>query len=418
MVACVGQQIISGHRVPNGFQDRSLPHFLKGSKDPPAKGFVRNSFYSGLVATEFLFHAISGREGLVDTAVKTAETGYMARRLMKVRSLFFRFGGRADLRSRRPSRISPVVTIAPFEAQLEESCSSSTETTDSTPRTSKATASPSTTLVPGVTLRYASSLESRTVLIFFRLLQYTKLKTSDVGLLPFEIMQLVDHEFASPYFTGACSPQFLADVRLYIDMSIVQPAAKYRVAYGMPAALTKLPATTDPFGSATGTSSRGPLREPTNAYVFAEAQKAIVNNKTKVTESQIRAFLQLCWTKYVRAKIEPGSSLHLLLSQHVANELLTGTAVGAIGAQSIGEPGTQMTLKTFHFAGIASMNITLGVPRIGEIINAAKTISTPIITSALTIDNDERSARIVKGRIEKTYLGDVRYFLSVRSSFR
>lgn len=86
MVACVGQQIIAGSRVPNGFQDRSLPHFPKGSKDPPAKGFVRNSFYSGLVATEFLFHAISGREGLVDTAVKTAETGYMARRLMKVRS--------------------------------------------------------------------------------------------------------------------------------------------------------------------------------------------------------------------------------------------------------------------------------------------------------------------------------------------
>ena len=69
--------------MPNGFQDRSLPHFPKYSKEPPSKGFVRNSFYSGLVATEFLFHAISGREGLVDTAVKTAETGYMQRRLMK-----------------------------------------------------------------------------------------------------------------------------------------------------------------------------------------------------------------------------------------------------------------------------------------------------------------------------------------------
>jgi DNA-directed RNA polymerase III subunit RPC1 len=84
MVACVGQQIIAGHRVPDGFQDRSLPHFHKKSKDPPSKGFVRNSFYSGLTPTEFVFHAISGREGLVDTAVKTAETGYMQRRLMKV----------------------------------------------------------------------------------------------------------------------------------------------------------------------------------------------------------------------------------------------------------------------------------------------------------------------------------------------
>ena len=53
--------------------------------------------------------------------------------------------------------------------------------------------------------------------------------------------------------------------------------------------------------------------------------------------------------------------------------------MGAFGAQSIGEPGTQMTLKTFHFAGVASMNVTLGVPRIKEIINASKTISTPIV---------------------------------------
>ena len=83
MVAVVGQQIISGNRVPDGFQDRSLPHFQKNSKTPQSKGFVRNSFFSGLSPPEFLFHAISGREGLVDTAVKTAETGYMSRRLMK-----------------------------------------------------------------------------------------------------------------------------------------------------------------------------------------------------------------------------------------------------------------------------------------------------------------------------------------------
>jgi hypothetical protein len=57
--------------------------------------------------------------------------------------------------------------------------------------------------------------------------------------------------------------------------------------------------------------------------------------------------------------------------------------VGAVGAQSIGEPGTQMTLKTFHFAGVASMNVTQGVPRIKEIINAAKNVSTPIITANL-----------------------------------
>ena len=81
--------------------------------------------------------------------------------------------------------------------------------------------------------------------------------------------------------------------------------------------------------------------------------------------------------------------------------------MGAVAAQSIGEPGTQMTLKTFHFAGVASMNITQGVPRIKEIINASKNISTPVITAELDIDSDPEVARIVKGCIEKTLLGEV-----------
>ena len=66
----------------------------------------------------------------------------------------------------------------------------------------------------------------------------------------------------------------------------------------------------------------------------------------KVSAEELTSFLALCAHKYCRATVEPG------------------TAVGAIGAQSLGEPGTQMTLKTFHFAGVASMNVTLGVPRI------------------------------------------------------
>lgn len=90
-----------------------------------------------------------------------------------------------------------------------------------------------------------------------------------------------------------------------------------------------------------------------------------------------------------------------------------GSTVGAVGAQSIGEPGTQMTLKTFHFAGVATMNVTLGVPRIKEIINAAKVISTPIISCKLVTNDSEASARIVKGRLERTHLGDVSIFLQL-----
>ncbi len=83
MIACVGQQIVSGSRIPNGFFTRTLPHFEHFSKYPAAKGFVSNSFFTGLTATEFFFHTMGGREGLVDTAVKTADTGYMQRRLLK-----------------------------------------------------------------------------------------------------------------------------------------------------------------------------------------------------------------------------------------------------------------------------------------------------------------------------------------------
>jgi len=70
-----------------------------------------------------------------------------------------------------------------------------------------------------------------------------------------------------------------------------------------------------------------------------------------------------------------------------------------------------MTLKTFHFAGVASMNITLGVPRINEIINATKVISTPIITTTLVNEEEVMSARIVKGRLETTLLGDISKYI-------
>jgi DNA-directed RNA polymerase III subunit RPC1 len=76
-----------------------------------------------------------------------------------------------------------------------------------------------------------------------------------------------------------------------------------------------------------------------------------------------------------------------------------------------------MTLKTFHFAGVASMNVTLGVPRIKEIINAAKVISTPIISCKLVTRDSEASARIVKARLEKTLLGDVGNFKSTVAVF-
>jgi DNA-directed RNA polymerase subunit A' len=82
MSGCVGQQAVRGERISRGYQQRTLPHFKKGDIGASAKGFVASSYKSGLNPTEYFFHSMGGREGLVDTAVRTSRSGYMQRRLV------------------------------------------------------------------------------------------------------------------------------------------------------------------------------------------------------------------------------------------------------------------------------------------------------------------------------------------------
>jgi DNA-directed RNA polymerase subunit A' len=82
MAACVGQQAVRGERITRGYVNRTLPHFKAGDIGPKAKGFVRSSYKRGQDPLEYFFHAMGGREGLVDTAVRTSQSGYMQRRLI------------------------------------------------------------------------------------------------------------------------------------------------------------------------------------------------------------------------------------------------------------------------------------------------------------------------------------------------
>jgi len=82
MAACVGQQSVRGNRIHRGFSDRTLPHFKLRDLTARARGFVESSYRKGLDPIEFFFHAMGGREGLVDTAVRTSSSGYMQRRLV------------------------------------------------------------------------------------------------------------------------------------------------------------------------------------------------------------------------------------------------------------------------------------------------------------------------------------------------
>jgi len=82
MAACVGQQSVRGERIKRGYRGRTLPHFKPGDRSADAHGFVRASFKDGLSPTEYFFHAVGGREALVDTAVRTSQSGYFQRRLI------------------------------------------------------------------------------------------------------------------------------------------------------------------------------------------------------------------------------------------------------------------------------------------------------------------------------------------------
>ncbi|KAG5182619.1 RNA polymerase III, largest subunit [Tribonema minus] len=334
MIACVGQQSVGGKRIENGFVKRTLPHFVTSSLYPAAKGFVANSFYSGLTATEFFFHTMGGREGLVDTAVKTAETGYMARRLMKaLEDLSMQYD--ATVRNSEGA----VVQFVYGDDGLSPQCMECT-----------------------VKLKLSKWDEA-----------------VDVGR-PVEFGKLLTHVKAIEPCPSerALEP---AEIKKRAAAAIHRPAFQQILPTG-----SRLHEEVKAFFQGVADDSAA------SDGAKAEAE-VLLRNTARLTSSQMESMLSHALDKYCMARVEPGE------------------AVGAIGAQSISEPGTQMTLKTFHFAGVASMNVTLGVPRLKEIINASKAISTPIITAKLVKDNSKVSARMVKAKVEKTMLGEVAEYI-------
>ena len=360
MVAVVGQQIIGGKRVPDGFQDRSLPHFPKHARQPPSKGFVRNSFFSGLTPTEFLFHAISGREGLVDTAVKTAETGYMSRRLMK--SL-------EDLSSQYDDTVrnssSNVIQFQYGDDKLD-------------PVDMEGKARP---------VNFERT---------FTHSEATTWNNSERSLLPYEIIALCEDLLSNERAKltryspdgnlmdyGSCSSVGVDQMESARDFLDSIEEFLHEKAHAQAAARTKL-------GMSLGLS-----KDESVSDRETDDHRDYVDRTAKLSSATLITFVRSCLVKYKKAQVEPGH------------------AVGAVGAQSIGEPGTQMTLKTFHFAGVAGMSITQGVPRIKEIINASKVISTPVISCELLSKEEIVAARVVKGRIEKTYLRDILHYIEV-----
>ena len=281
MTACVGQQAVRGKRIMRGYLNRALSHFKPGDPSPKARGFVYSSYQKGLDAVEFFFHAMGGREGLVDTAVRTQRSGYMQRRLINA---------------------------------LEH-------------------------------LR----------------LEYDGTVRDSVG-------DIVQFKYGEDGVDPAKSDHGKA-----VNVSRLIEQMKIMVSKGKPASPEHIK------------KRLKEVEDQLTPLLIKELREGLA--KAKLSKKGVEAVIKLTVEHYKRALVEPGE------------------AVGIVAAQSIGEPGTQMTLRTFHYAGVREQNVTLGLPRLMEIVDARRNPSTPIMTIHLTgkhRKNKEAATKIARNIISTT----------------
>ena len=284
MTASLGQQSIRGKRILRGYRDRTLPFFKPNDAGAEARGFVYASYRDGLNPTEFFFHAIGGREGLVDTAVRTQQSGYMQRRLINA--------------------------LEHIRVEYDGTVRDST----------------------GNIIQFSYGEDG---------VDTTK---SDHGKAV-NIERLVD------------------SVRLFSAKGAI--AGKRYIESKIDSISNKLPPS-----------------------LVDELRRNLQG--AKLTRKSVDQAISLTIDSYVRALIEPGE------------------AAGIVSAQSIGEPGTQMTLRTFHFAGVKEQNVTLGLPRLIEIVDARKIPSTPTMTIYLEKKYRNREkAEQVANAVTHTILEDI-----------
>jgi len=274
MAASLGQQSVRGRRIEKGYQDRALPHFLPGERSPDAKGFVKSNYRDGLSPVEFFFHAMGGREGLVDTAVRTQQSGYMQRRLVNAME---HLRVEYDLSVRDP--YGHIIQFVYGEDGVDPA-------------------------------------------------------KSDHGLAV-NIPRLVETE---ALISKTSKPASEGEIRKVVS--------KYS--------------------------------KELNPRLIQDLYTAIKENplEIKSVENVCKRIVELL----KKATVEPGE------------------AIGVVAAQSVGEPGTQMTLRTFHFAGVREKDVTLGLPRLIELVDARKQPSKASMT--VYIDPDYAKAELKEAEEE------------------
>ena len=389
MISCLGQQNVDGKRIPYGFEDRTLPHFKKYDDSPEARGFVESSFIQGLTPEELYFHAMGGRVGLIDTAVKTSQTGYIQRRLIKgmedlkvhydmtVRNnknkvIQFKYGDDNIVTTKVENQPIPLTKMSLDEIyshfqnpslDLKNNDTYTLFTKNAAKRLKKQekTLKKKTKNILNMMINaredmikyvfnYQDNIVVHIPVNFRRLMNHIQeqlyIKSdSMVDITPLEVLELVEFTFDKLSVNKLSAPSELFKIAWYYNLS---------------------------------------CRE--------------LLTKRRFNKKSLNMLMEILVYNYKKAIVHPGEM------------------VGIIAAQSIGEPTTQMTLNTFHFAGVASKsNVTRGVPRIEEILSLSENPKNPSITIMLNDEDNEdiQKAQEIKYGLEYTNLKDITNSVSI-----
>ncbi|XP_075712742.1 DNA-directed RNA polymerase I subunit RPA1 isoform X2 [Rhinoderma darwinii] len=393
-ISCLlGQIELEGRRPPLMPSGKSLPCFEPFDFAPRSGGFVTGRFLTGIKPQEFYFHCMAGREGLVDTAVKTSRSGYLQRCVIKhLEGLVVQYDltvrdcdgsvvqflyGEDGLDVPKTQFLQP--KQFPFIAENFEVIKQSKRLDEVLCKMDSQQANHYSQSIRKWRAKHPTPSQR-----FGAFLLYSQKKMAAVKVLcTGETSEYGREQAANQLIESWCDLDPKAQNK-YIKRS------------------SRLP---DPclsvlrpdlyFGSVSET-----FQDQVDRYTWQQDSRDRSGYiKSKAPSDSIRTLLQLKWQ---RALCEPGD------------------AVGLLAAQSIGEPSTQMTLNTFHFAGRGEMNVTLGIPRLREILLTANSnIKTPMMSvPVLPSKKAKKKVKKLKKQLNRVCLSEVMHKLDVEETFR
>ena len=389
MISCLGQQNVDGKRIPYGFEDRTLPHFTKYDDSPAARGFVESSFISGLSPEELFFHAMGGRVGLIDTAVKTSQTGYIQRRLIKsLEDLKVEYD--MTVRNNKlkiiqysygDDNFDPVKVefqqIPLVKMSLEEIYAHYQVPSDATKD-----AVYTTSYTKGTITRINKQKKQLDIKIQ-ALIDYMIEKRDIIVNKVFRNIEnsTVHLPVAFTYVINNIKGQQNININSMVDITPLETLELIENGFEKIKAITGAP----------------PNELFETLYYYYLTPKDLLMIK-RFNRKSIELLIDEIVLLYKKAIVSPGEMC------------------GMIAAQSIGEPTTQMTLNTFHFAGVASKsNVTRGVPRIEEILSLSENPKNPSCTVYLyqNEETEQSNAQKIMHQLEHTKLRDLVNYIEV-----